>query len=64
VLDQRGRLLRAIEIPWHCLSSDDASCGGSYKEMRMRRALLLAAVFALFPLSGIAGEKQIGHGHT
>jgi len=27
--------------------------------MRMRLALLLAAVFAVFPLDGIAGEKQI-----
>jgi len=29
------------------------------KEMRMHRALLLAAVFALSPLDGVAGEKQI-----
>jgi len=28
--------------------------------MRMHRALLLAAVFALSPLDGVAGEKQIG----
>jgi len=27
--------------------------------MRMNRALLLAAVFALSPLDGVAGEKQI-----
>ena len=27
--------------------------------MRMHRALLLAAVFALSPLDGVAGEKQI-----
>jgi len=30
-----------------------------FREMRMHRALLLAGVFALAPLDGIGGEKQI-----
>jgi len=34
-------------------------CERRRSAMRMHRALLLAAVFALSPLDGVAGEKQV-----
>src|SRR3989442_11262299 len=52
--DPRGQLLRAAVGFARC-----SMCERRRSAMRMHRALLLAAVFALSPLDGVAGEKQV-----
>ena len=55
-MDQRGRLLRAaVGFAGRSLLSYDPRRSA----MRMHLALLLAVVFALSPLDGVAEEKRI-----